>query len=55
MVSYFPQLALVYELSQIKPFKTVGVYPLVTLEINLVGGSQHFFKKEINRLEKNTT
>lgn len=31
----------IYALSQIQPFKTVGVYPLVGLEISLVGGNQH--------------
>lgn len=33
----------IYALSQIQPFKTVGVYPLVGLEISLVDGSKHSF------------
>lgn len=44
-ISYFSQLALTYKLSQIKPFKIVGLFPLVGLEINLLGSSQHFLKK----------
>lgn len=41
---YFLHLACTYELSQSKPFKTVESFPLVGLEINLEGGSQHLFK-----------
>lgn len=52
MFSYFPHFALIYEPNEIKPLKTIGLYPLVGLEINLVGGSQHFFKKKKKQTRK---
>lgn len=46
MFSYFPQFALICELNEIKSLKTIGFYPLVGLEINLVGGSRYLLKKK---------